>query len=201
LGGSLGCEGPFGFERRGMLLSQRPYMLRPKRFTDTCGNAHGGVIALSGWVQRLGCYSPRVRHIFRSGRSTMSIPKQLGAAAVLTALSFTPAPAQQVMSSPLIARSFIQMPIARTRVQATPIPTRITGATEARVRARGRAVRPSASRPSGRGPPQQRTCADWRRTSTIRIRERVRDAKRQAIATGCRHQSTAPIQPANRPPH
>ena len=37
LGGSLGCEGPFGFERRGMLLSQRPCMLRPKRFTDTCG--------------------------------------------------------------------------------------------------------------------------------------------------------------------
>jgi hypothetical protein len=34
-------------------------------------------------------------------------------------------------------------------------------------RARGRAVRPSASRPSDRGPPQQSICADWRRTSAI----------------------------------
>ncbi|SDT55910.1 hypothetical protein [Bradyrhizobium canariense] len=36
----------------------------------------------------------------------MSIPKQLGAAAVLTALSFTPAPAQQVMSEPAYCAFF-----------------------------------------------------------------------------------------------
>ena len=36
----------------------------------------------------------------------MSIPKQLGAAAALTALSFTPAPAQQVMSEPAYCAFF-----------------------------------------------------------------------------------------------
>jgi hypothetical protein len=36
----------------------------------------------------------------------MSIPKQLGAAAVLTALSFTAAPAQQVMSEPAYCAFF-----------------------------------------------------------------------------------------------
>jgi hypothetical protein len=36
----------------------------------------------------------------------MSIPKQVGAAAVLTALNFTPAPAQQVMSEPAYCAFF-----------------------------------------------------------------------------------------------
>ena len=36
-------------------------------------NAHGGVIAPSGWRQPIGCYSPRVLRIFRGGRGTVSI--------------------------------------------------------------------------------------------------------------------------------
>ena len=54
------------------------------------------------------------------------------------------------------------MPTARTKGRATPIPILITGATGARAQAqaRGRAVRPSASRRSGLGPQRHLTYAE-----------------------------------------
>jgi len=55
----------------------------------------------------LGVFSEHLVRVFRAvGGSTMFILKHLGAAAVLTAMSSTPAPAQQVMSEPAYCAFF-----------------------------------------------------------------------------------------------
>ncbi len=80
---------------------------------------------------------------------SISILKQLGAAAVLTAISCAPAPAQLVISEPCYCAQFYPNANCQNKGPGNPTPTRITGCMAARARDRGRAVKLSAWRQSG----------------------------------------------------